>query len=211
MKRMYVLLTMLTLTGLFAISGCDTDNVKDIGPDQGHLISRADIGLADLLQAADLTVTVTQRSTGYTATAKGGGTIPSGEYAGAHFQIRMETHYTGMGNGTLDSGSAQVKIQGERFVSVTDAFLESFCCGAGDLLLLDGDYIFTVYGQVAHVTATDPNNHHLFAALGNTAGTMNMDILDQSGTVVEPADPPHDPGIGLIEDFPGHRVIVTAD
>jgi hypothetical protein len=57
-------------------------------------------------------------------------------------------------------------------------------------------------------TADDPHNH-LFAALANeNSGTMNMTIADQTGTVVEPTDPPHDPGIGAIIDFDANYIRV---
>jgi hypothetical protein len=147
---------------------------------------------------------------GYSATARGKGTIPAGEYAGQKFQINLEAHYSGEGIGTLESGSALVKIRGERFVSTMDAFLQSFCCGEGDLIVFEGEWIFTMFGQVIHTTASEPHNH-LFAGLASTAGTMNMNIHDQSNSVVIPVDPPHDPGIGLIEGFAAQRVEVVAD
>jgi hypothetical protein len=74
----------------------------------------------------------------------------------------------------------------------------------------DGEWVFSMFGQVVHTT-TSPDHNHLFAGLATTAGTMNMNIADQSGTVVELADPPHDPGIGLLVGFDAQRVDVTAD
>jgi hypothetical protein len=100
-----------------------------------------------------------------------------------------------------------VTIRGERFESVNDPFLFSFCCGEGDLMLDGSDYVFTMFGQVNHITADEPHNH-LFAGLAHTAGTMNMNIADQTGSVVIPATTPHDPGIGLIEDFDAQYVRV---
>ena len=61
-----------------------------------------------------------------------------------------------------------------------------------------------------HTTAPEPHNH-LFAGLATTAGTMNMNIVDQSGSVVDPADPPHNPGIGLLEGFHALHVTVSED
>lgn len=184
--------------------------IKDITANTGKESHRLDIGLDQLIGDADLEVVVTPRSTGYTAEARGRGTIPSGEYAGWKFQITIAGHYTGIGNGTLDAGSAMIRMRGERFESVMDPLLQSFCCGEGDLIMVDGEWIFSMFGQVVHATADEPHNH-LFAGLGTTTGTMNMNIADQSGTVVDPVDPPHDPGIGLLVGFEALRVEVVPD
>jgi len=165
----------------------------------------------DELEASDLLeltehlkeskVTIATRSHGYIAKAVGHGVIPAGEYAGDHFNVRITGNYSGVGNNVLTSGTAVVRIRGERFESTIDPLLQSFCCGEGDLLDMGTHWEFTMFGQVIHSTAADPHNH-LFAGFGSTLGTMNMNVADQSGTVVEPTDPPHDPGIGLIEDIP---------
>jgi hypothetical protein len=63
-----------------------------------------------------------------------------------------------------------------------------------------------MFGQVAH-----DGHNHLFAGFGSTLGTMNFNVLDQTGTVTEPGPgdpPPHDPGIGLIIDIPTNSVSV---
>lgn len=168
---------------------------------------RLEIGFDELIKNAEISTTVTLRSHGYVAEARGKGIIPSGEYAGQRFQITLEATYSGIGMETLIDGEALVRIRGERFESVSDPLLQSFCCGEGHLEVVEDEYIFTVYGQVIHVTADEPHNH-LFAGLASTAGTMNMNIADQTGTVVEQIDPPHDPGIGLIEGFDAQYVRV---
>ncbi len=199
------------LVTAIGFSGCEKDHALErTAPAHETQLIRPDIGLQDLIKNADLTVTVTERSPGYHAEAKGKGVIPSGEYAGWHFQIRIEGNYSAIDTGTLISGSALVKMRSERFESTMDPALQSFCCGEGGLLMLDGDWIFYMYGQVIHTTASPPHNH-LFAALANSNGTMNMNIVDQSGTIVIPADPPHDPGIGLLEGFSAQHVNVTED
>jgi len=194
------------------MTGCEKDSAFTEGPGKAiEKITRAEIGLQDLIANADLSVTVTPRSMGgYNAEARGKGTIPGGEYAGWKFQINIEGHYSGAGMYTLESGSALVKMRGERFVSTMDPLLQSFCCGEGHLLMVDGEWVFSMFGQVVHTTASPPHNH-LFAGLASTAGTMNMNIADQTGTVVELATPPHDPGIGLITGFDAQRVRVIAD
>lgn len=194
-----------------SILACQKEStVNEINSNTRQTTHRLDIGFEQLVRNADMEVIVTPRSTGYTAEARGKGTVPSGEYAGWKFQITLEGHYSGIGNGTLDSGSALVRMRRERFESTMDPLLQSFCCGEGDLVLLDGEWIFSMFGQVVHTTATEPHNH-LFAGLATTAGTMNMNIADQSGTVVDPVDPPHDPGIGLLVGFDAQRVEVIPD
>ncbi len=187
---------------------------NEISPDQNqHKPSpeRVDIGLEELLAVADVVVNVSQNSRAvYQAIARGRGVVPAGEYAGSRFAIQMEATYSDMGTQTLISGSASVGIGTEDFESVTSpdfGILQSFCCGEGDLMMIDGEWVFTVFGQVRHTTATIPHQH-LFAGLASTDNTMNMNIEDQTGTVVDPVDPPHDPGIGLIVGFPAHPVRV---
>jgi hypothetical protein len=206
MKNLFqpkLLLTSLLFTLLFA--ACDKSTEEHLNP--GNTTKRLDIGLDKLIQSSDIAIQITSRAGGYTATASGKGTIPSGEYAGWKFHIDIEGHYSGIGFATLESGSAQVRMRGERFESVSDPLLQSFCCGEGHLFLNEGEYIFTMTGQVVH--GSIPGHNHLFAALATTAGTMNMNIGDQTGTVVIPLDPPHDPGIGLIENFEGRAEVIA--
>lgn len=136
--------------------------------------------------------------------AKAKGIIPSGEYAGQRFKIKVSGDYSGIGPASLINGSAVITIGAERFDSiVSPAFgtFDSFCCGEGATTDDGSAQTFTVFGQVRHVTAAVPHNH-LFAAFGSTEGTMNFNIVDQSGTIVTPTVPPHDPGIGLINEIP---------
>ena len=193
----YILSTFLII---LTFSGCDKDTliVQEPSPPTAH--QRLDIGLEEILKHGRFDVKITPRSHGYLAEARGKGTIPSGEYAGRQFQIEMKATYSGIGFATLIDGSATVKIKSERFESVLDPLLESFCCGEGYLQMIDGEYVFTVWGQVNHSTANEPHNH-LFAALACTWGEMHMNIANQSGTNVIQADPPHNPGIGLITDI----------
>jgi hypothetical protein len=202
---------LVALLCVFGLSGCEKSDITNTPQEKVPKFQRPNIGFEELINLSDVSVTVLPRSTGgYSAEARGRGTIPSGEYAGWKFQITISAHYSGEGNGTLESGSALVKMRGERFVSVVDPFLQSFCCGEGDIVMVGTDWVFSVYGQVSHSTASPPHNH-LFAAAATTAGTMNMNIQDQSDTVVEQADPPHDPGIGEIFGFDAHRVEVIPD
>lgn len=182
------------------LAGCEKTSIWEISQTTNTESQRLDIGLEDLLRNAEVVVTVTPRSHGYVAEARGRGVIPAGEYAGQRFLITMEATYSGIGMETLTEGQALVRIRTERFESVMDPLLQSFCCGEGHLQIIDDEYVFTMFGQVIHSTAEEPHNH-LFAGLATTAGTMNMNIADQTGSVVEQADPPHDPGIGLIEGF----------
>lgn len=200
---------LCALSCVLMLWSCEHDSAI-IHADKGnaHLTDRAGIGYDMLLEAADMTAHVTPRTHGgYSAEARGRGVIPSGEYAGWRFQIRITGEYSGIGPETLESGTAVVKMRGERFES-TMVPPQSFCCGEGYLLLEDGEWLFTVFGQVVHATA-DPPHNHLFAGLATTAGTMNMNIADQDSTIVVQADPPHNPGIGLIEGFDAQRVTVT--
>ena len=119
----------------------------------------------------------------------------------------MSATYSGLGLETLTEGQTVIKIRDERFESVMDPLLQSFCCGEGHLQLIDDEYEFVMFGQVNHLTASEPHNH-LFAGFATTAGTMNMNIADQTGTVVDPIVPPHDPGIGLIIGFIAQHVDV---
>jgi hypothetical protein len=185
--------------------GCEKSTIQDAAQDIQPKHHRLDIGFDELIGNAEIRVTVTPRSHGYVAEGRGRGTIPAGEYAGQRFQITLEANYSGIGLETLIDGEALVRIRGERFESVMNPLLQSFCCGEGHLQIVDDEYVFTMFGQVNHITADEPHNH-LFAGLATTAGTMNMNIADQSGTVVEQIDPPHDPGIGLIEGFDAQYV-----
>ena len=200
---------LMSLGMLFVIlfMGCDQASFTDVPqPKPNADVQRADIGIEELLKSTNFEVKITPRIGGYTATASGKGTIPAGEYAGWKFKVDIEGHYSGIGMYTLESGSALVKIRGERFVSTMDPDLVSFCCGEGHLMEFEGDLIFTMYGQVIHTTADEVHNH-LFAGLGSTAGTMNMNIVDQTGSVVDPIIP-HDPGVGLILDIPADTEVV---
>ena len=190
---------------MILFAGCEKEALQKPGQkiSNNH---RLDIGFNDLIKDAEIDVNITPRSHGYIAEARGRGVIPSGEYAGQRFQIVMEGNYSDIGFETLTSGEVVVMIRGERFESVYDTLLQSFCCGEGRLMVEDGEYVFTMYGQVNHTTP-GPHNH-LFAGLATTAGTMNMNIADQTGTIVEPSTPPHDPGIGLIENFDAQYVRV---
>lgn len=212
MKHKMIPMTVAGIFCLFVFTGCDKDNMAhDEHTPEHKNVLQLEIGLDDLVSQSAMYVTVTPRSSGgYTATAKGRGTIPSGEYAGWRFTIDLEGYYTGIGFATLESGSAIVRMRNERFESRTDPFYSSFCCGNGHLFLEDDIWTFVVHGVVRHTTADDPHDH-LFAGLATTAGTMNMNIADQTGTVVEPADPPHDPGIDLITGFNGAPVRVIPD
>ena len=202
------LLIILCIGAGIIFLGCDEASLDTTHFKQNPSVNKLDIGLDALIQLADFEVTVTPRSHGYLAMARGKGIIPAGEYGGQHFQITLEGLYTDIGLSMLESGAALVRIRGERFVSVEDPLLQSFCCGEGDLLLTDGEWIFTMYGQVVHTTASEPHNH-LFAGLARESGTMNMNIADQTGTVVIPAVPPHDPGIGLIIGFDAQKFEVV--
>lgn len=207
MKPSCTSIPFLLITIFFlAFAGCENDSLRDVISEQKSTPQRLDIGFDKLITHVEFDVTVTPRSHGYVAEARGRGTIPSGEYAGQRFQIFMEGNYSDLGFETLISGEALVTIRGERFESINDPLLQSFCCGEGHLQIFEGEYVFSMFGQVTHTTA-DPHNH-LFAGLATTAGTMNMNIADQTGTVVEQSIPPHDPGIGLIIDFDAQYVRV---
>jgi hypothetical protein len=193
-------LVLSALLVTIGISGCDKSTliVKESTPTSTH--QRLDIGWDEILKTARFDVQITPRSHGYLAEARGKGIIPSGEYAGQRFQLELNATYSGIGFETLIDGEATIRIRGERFESVSDPLLQSFCCGEGHLQIFDGEYVFSVFGQVNHSTAGEPHNH-LFAGLASTSGELNMNIADQTGTVVLQADPPHDPGIGLLTDL----------
>ena len=157
-------------------------------------------------QVDNVTVTVRADGPGYIGEAKCSGFIPAGEYAGQRFIVTIMGCYSGLGLGTLVSGSATVRIRGERFESVMSEDLFSFCCGEGYIQDMGTHYEFVVHGQVEHNTATIVHNH-LFSGLGSTLGTMNFGVEDQTGTITE-GPPAHDPGIGLILDIPAHPVTV---
>jgi len=157
-------------------------------------------------QVDNVNVTVRSDGPGYIAEAKCSGFIPAGEYAGQRFVVTIVGCYSGLGLGTLVSGSASVKIRGERFDSFNDGIF-SFCCGEGYIQDMGTHYEFVVHGLVEHTTAPILHNH-LFSGLGSTLGTMNFGVEDQTGTITE-GPPAHDPGIGLILDIPAHPVTVT--
>jgi hypothetical protein len=132
--------------------------------------------------------------------ADGGGIIPSGEYAGQAFTVHLTAEYSEFGLGTLITGAGtSIQIGGERFEAiVSPAFgtFQSLCCGEGHAFADS----FSMTGEVRHVTAAVPHNH-LFGASSQTYGSMCINIADQSGSIVTPTDPPHDPGVGLICDI----------
>lgn len=156
-------------------------------------------------QVDNVNVTVRADGPGYIGEAKCSGFIPAGEYAGQRFVVTIVGCYSGLGLATLVSGSATVRIRGERFESVNDGIF-SFCCGEGYILDQGTHYEFVIHGQVEHNTAPIVHNH-LFSGLGSTLGTMNFGVEDQTGTITE-GPPAHDPGIGLILDIPAHPVTV---
>ena len=209
--------TMYVLAMVMLLSSCYQDNLQSVSPEKSKIARINATEMSEILRLGeieDLEVTVQSESrisgSGYHAKAKGRGIIPTGEYAGQRFNVTIQALYSGLGSGTLVSGSAKVKIRGEKFESVNSVGLASFCCGEGDIYDLGSDFEFTVYGQVEHVTAPTVHNH-LFAGFGSTLGTMNFNVADQTGSVTEPGPggpPPHDPGIGLIIDIPAHPVSV---
>jgi len=202
----------LLIMGLVFYS-CNQDNVNPVSPATSKIARINVTPLGEILtlgQFDEVSVTVRAIDTGYIARARCSGFIPSGEYAGHRFKVTIEGEYSGLGPGTLVSGSAEVKIRSERFESVTSIELASFCCGEGYINDLGTHYEFVVFGQVEHSTAPIPHNH-LFAGLGSTLGFMNFNVADQTGTITEPepgGPPPHDPGIGLIIDIPAHPVTI---
>ena len=208
----YLLRNALCLIVLsLVISSCNKDDLQSVETGKSQ-ITRANITASDdisnLGQIHDMSVTVRSIGSGYIAHARCTGFIPSGEYAGNRFIVTIDGEYSGLGPETLVTGSASVKIRGERFESVYSEDLVSFCCGEGYILDMGTYFEFAVFGQVAHTTASLPHNH-LFAGLGSTLGTMNFNVEDQTGTITEVVgEPPHDPGIGLILDIPAHPVTV---
>jgi len=199
---------------LMVMLSCEKSDLTDPTP---KLISKVN----DLEHSIDLDqvmdniekvdVEVTMRSSGYDALAKGRGTIPAGDYAGHHFTVVISAFYSAIGNNTLVTGDAIVRIRGQHFESVENCmsgFL-SFCDGEGDLTQSGSDLIFTVYGLVEHLRASNPHKH-VFAGLGSTAGTMNITIENQTGSVTEDLfGDNHDPDIGEIWDIPTRQVSVT--
>jgi hypothetical protein len=126
------------------------------------------------------------------------GKTPGGQYQGQLFTVTLKGEYSGYGMGTLVIGEAKVFIGSEQFTSVVFSDVgKSFCCGEGGTT--DGQ--LSVTGWVLHKTSAGPH-YHLFGALASTGGTMCINIVDQTGTVVDPADPPCNPGIGLICEIP---------
>jgi hypothetical protein len=144
-----------------------------------------------------------------TAKAKGEGVIANGEYAGKKFKIELAGAYSGFGAGTLVEGRVRLKIGKERFESIISpdfGTFNSFCCGEGRVDPFGAFHSFSMNGQVRHVTAAEPHNH-LFGASATTDGLMCFNLADQSGTIVTPTNPPHDPGVGLICDIPAKAKI----
>ena len=204
--------TCLFILGLVFYS-CTQDNVQPQSQVKSKIarINATPLGeISTFGEFDEVAVTVRAIDTGYIARARSTGFIPSGEYAGNRFVVTIEGEYSGLGPGTLVSGTAEVRIRGEKFESVTSIELVSFCCGEGYINDLGTHYEFVVFGQVEHVTAPVPHNH-LFAGYGSTLGLMNFNVADQTGTITEPepgGPPAHDPGIGLINDIPAHPVTV---
>ena len=199
-------------TGLFLIS-CTQENLQPVSPSNSK-IARVNASPTEAIltfgQVQDANVTVRMTGGGYLVEGRCAGFIPAGEYAGHRFKVTIGAEFSGLGATTLVSGTATIKIQSERFESVYDEDLVSFCCGEGYLYDFGDHFEFTVHGQVEHNTASIPHNH-LFAGLGSTLGFMNFNIADQTGSITEPepgGPPPHDPGIGLIIDIPAHHVTV---
>ena len=208
--------TLIALCCLLFLVSCENSDIAQPVPD---VLTKANafehsIDLAVLLENIDdVEVAISTRSTGYDALAKGKGVIPAGEYAGHHFNVTISGYYSGLGANTLVTGEATVKIRSQHFASfeICDSGFESFCNGEGSLMNSpDGTEMeFTVYGQVEHLRASTPHNH-LFAGFASTAGTMNFNVVNQSGSVTEhPVGPNHDPDIGLLENLPAKPVKVT--
>lgn len=173
-----------------------------------------EIDFAEMINNAKFDVNITPGAafTSYIATATGRGKIRSGEYAEKSFYIRIRAEYSSIGDGTLTTGQAVLQIgNNENFKSITSPAFGtsySFCCGSGNLLHTGGVWVFRVGGEMRHRTAATPHNH-LFVADVSTAGTIAMNVSDQSGTTVTPVKPPHDPGIGLISGIKAKPVSVT--
>ena len=211
-------LSILAFTVLFSILfllSCEKADITEPTPDlvsKVHALENTiDLDLV-MNNVKDIEVEITTRSSGYDALAKGHGTIPAGEYAGQHFNVVIEAFYSGVGMGTLVTGEATVRIRSQKFESVENCIpgFESFCSGEGSLWDFGTHWEFTMFGQAEHLKAATPHNH-LFAGFGSTAGTMNFNIANQTGSVTEiPGGPNHDPDIGLILEIPARPVRVTA-
>ena len=135
--------------------------------------------------------------------AVGAGTVPGGEYAGLRIRAAILGVYSGYGNTTLVEGRALVYIGSTRFDSIVSTSIPSFCCGEGHV----GTDFFSMTGWVQESAASGPHSH-LFGTSATKDGKMCIDIVDQTGSVVPPATPPHDPGVGLICDIPALVAIV---
>ncbi len=145
------------------------------------------------------------------AGARSSGTVSSGEYAGQNFRLLIAGAYSGFGPGGLIQGRAILFIGAERFEAIVSpdfGTFDSFCCGEGRVDPFDAFHSFSTNGQVRHVNAATPHNH-LFGASATTDGRMAFNLADQSGTIVTPSDPPHDPHVGLIVDLPANAAIIT--
>ena len=125
--------------------------------------------------------------------AVGVGTVPAGEYAGQTIRAVIIGSYSGVGLTTLTDGRAVVWIGARRFDSVVSSSIPSFCCGEGHV----GTDFFSMTGWVRE-NAPGGQHNHLFGASATTDGTMCINIADQTNSVVPPAVPVHDPGVGLI-------------
>lgn len=198
---------ILLLTGAIILSSNGVNNTtmaqlqRNVTADRGRL---SETSLDEIIKNAKVETNITHANStsSYIATATGRGTIPSGEYAGRPFTVRVNAAYSAEGDGTLISANALVKITGvTNFGSVRSPIPLSFCCGSGHLHSLGSTWNFTVWGQVRHITAAGDHNHLFRAHVSTTGttGTMSMTISDQKGTVVTPSHPPHDPGIGIVD------------
>lgn len=135
--------------------------------------------------------------------ATGVGTVPAGEYAGQTIRATVVGVYSGFGNTTLIDGRAIVRIGARRFDSVVSPSIPSFCCGEGHV----GPDFFSMTGWVSENATAGPHDH-LFGTSASTAGDMCVSIADQTNSVVPPATPPHDPGIGLICGIPAFVIVL---
>jgi hypothetical protein len=135
--------------------------------------------------------------------AIGTGTVPDGEFAGRRIRAVVVGVYSGIGLGTLETGYATVWIGTRRFDAIVDPAIESFCCGGGHV----GTDFFSITGWIRDNAPGGPHAH-LFGTSATTDGRMCVNIVDQTNSVVPPATPPHDPGIGLICDLPALVAVV---
>lgn len=201
MGQLYVLLLIIFS---IQVTSCSKEEPANLF-EEDELIQE----MNDYLDLLEERTYIRTREHGYIARAVGTGIIPDGEYTGHRFVIGYSGLYSGIGTQTLVSGTARINIQGNIFQSIEDPLLQSFCCDEGDLTFDGDDYTFTLFGQVEHSTEVGLHNH-LFAGLGSTSGYFNLNIENQTGTVVDQASPPHDPNIGLLVELPSRSVRVSA-